>query len=183
MVDWYFGKMLEGRSRLSEQVDVFDELNMIVKEEQIDVIVMVGDVFDIVNLLVLVEQLFYESLFVFSDRGKCLIVVIVGNYDNFDCLFVVLLLIYENGIYLIGYLIIELFYIEVFLVGEFLVVGVLVYLFEVWLNEVFFDIFDEKLFCDYYDVKIRQVFEYMISWFCKDVVKVVVSYIYVVGGN
>lgn len=40
--DWHLGKTLEGRSRLSEQADVLDEMNTIVKDEQIDAIVMAG---------------------------------------------------------------------------------------------------------------------------------------------
>lgn len=47
--DWHLGKTLEGRSRLSEQADVLDEINTIVKDEQIDAIVMAGDAFDTVN--------------------------------------------------------------------------------------------------------------------------------------
>lgn len=68
--DWHLGKTLEGRSRLSEQADVLDELNTIVKDEQIDAIVMAGDAFDTVNPPALAEQLFYESLSALSDRGK-----------------------------------------------------------------------------------------------------------------
>lgn len=54
--DWHLGKTLEGRSRLSEQADVLDEINTIVKDEQIDAIVMAGDAFDTVNPPALAEQ-------------------------------------------------------------------------------------------------------------------------------
>lgn len=40
--DWHLGKTLEGRSRLSEQAEVLEELNTIVKEENIDAVIMAG---------------------------------------------------------------------------------------------------------------------------------------------
>ncbi len=40
--DWHLGKTLEGRSRLSEQAEVLEELNIIVKEENIDAVIMAG---------------------------------------------------------------------------------------------------------------------------------------------
>ncbi|MFF0881768.1 exonuclease subunit SbcD, partial [Bacillus velezensis] len=57
--DWHLGKTLEGRSRLSEQAEVLEELNTIVKEENIDAVIMAGDVFDTVNPPALAEQLYY----------------------------------------------------------------------------------------------------------------------------
>ncbi|WP_426982770.1 exonuclease subunit SbcD [Bacillus cabrialesii] len=181
--DWHLGKTLEGRSRLSEQADVLDELNTIVKEERIDAVVMAGDAFDTVNPPALAEQLFYESLSALSDRGKRPIVVIAGNHDNPDRLSAASPLTHEHGIYLIGYPTTEPLHIEVPSAGELLAVGALAYPSEARLNEVLSDTFDEKLLRDHYDVKIRQAFEHMTSRFRKDAVKVAASHIYVAGGN
>ncbi|WP_041339307.1 exonuclease subunit SbcD, partial [Bacillus subtilis] len=180
--DWHLGKTLEGRSRLSEQADVLDEINTIVKDEQIDAIVMAGDAFDTVNPPALAEQLFYESLSALSDRGKRPIVVIAGNHDNPDRLSAASPLTHENGIHLIGYPTTEPIHIEVPSAGELLAVGALAYPSEARLNEVLSDTFDEKLLRDHYDVKIRQAFEHMTSRFRNDAVKIAASHIYVAGG-
>lgn len=82
--DWHLGRTLEGRSRLAEQEAFIDELVEIVAKEQIDVVLMAGDVFDSVNPPAAAEQLFYESLARLSDKGRRPVAVISGNHDHPD---------------------------------------------------------------------------------------------------
>ncbi|MED4609974.1 exonuclease subunit SbcD, partial [Paenibacillus validus] len=65
--DWHFGRTLEGRSRLSEQEAFVDELAAIVRDQQIDLVLLAGDVYDSVNPPAAAEQLFYEALARLSD--------------------------------------------------------------------------------------------------------------------
>ena len=80
--DWHLGRMLEGRSRIEEQIKFIDELSMIVVDENVDLILIAGDVFDTVNPPAIAEELFYDALNRLSDGGKRGIVVIAGNHDN-----------------------------------------------------------------------------------------------------
>ncbi|MGM0796604.1 MAG: exonuclease subunit SbcD [Bacillota bacterium] len=181
--DWHLGKTLEGRSRLSEQAEVLEELNTIVKEENIDAVIMAGDVFDTVNPPALAEQLYYESLSALSDGGKRPVVVIAGNHDNPDRLAAASPLTNERGIHLIGYPRTEPVHIEVPSADELLAVAALAYPSEARLNEVLSDTFEEKLLRDHYDVKIREAFAHMCGLCRNDAVKIAASHIYVAGGN
>lgn len=181
--DWHLGKTLEGRSRLKEQEDFLDELARIVKDENIDAVVMAGDAFDTVNPPALAEQLFYESLSALSDKGTRPVVVIAGNHDNPDRLSAASPLTTDHGIYLIGYPKAEPIDIEVPSSGEILSIAALAYPSESRLNEVLSDTFDEKLLRDRYDEKIKQTFQHMSRKFKKGAVQIAASHIYVAGGS
>ncbi|WP_407305751.1 exonuclease subunit SbcD [Desulfosporosinus sp. SB140] len=60
--DWHFGRMLEGRSRIEEQIQFIDELCTIVEDEAVDLVLIAGDVFDTVNPPAIAEELFYDAL-------------------------------------------------------------------------------------------------------------------------
>ncbi|MGL4946102.1 MAG: exonuclease subunit SbcD, partial [Cetobacterium sp.] len=47
--DWHLGKKLEGQSRILEQKMFIDDLEKIVIEENIDCILLAGDVYDTYN--------------------------------------------------------------------------------------------------------------------------------------
>ena len=59
--DWHFGKNLEGNSRILEQRQFIDELSMICDNENVDLIVMAGDVYDNGNPSSSAEELFYKG--------------------------------------------------------------------------------------------------------------------------
>ena len=44
--DWHVGKRLMGRERLSEQAEVLDEIAQICDDEQIELVLIAGDIFD-----------------------------------------------------------------------------------------------------------------------------------------
>ena len=44
--DWHVGKRLMGRERLAEQADVLDEITRICEEENIELVLVAGDVFE-----------------------------------------------------------------------------------------------------------------------------------------
>lgn len=80
--DWHLGKYIGKYSRLSEQRQFIDELYSIAERENIDLIVISGDIFDTVNPPVPAERLFYEAMSLLTNGGKRPIVIISGNHDS-----------------------------------------------------------------------------------------------------
>ncbi len=80
--DWHLGRVLETYSRLPEQELFIAELDTICDEEEIDIILLTGDIFDTASPPAAAEELFYQSMKRLSKDGKRPIVVIAGNHDN-----------------------------------------------------------------------------------------------------
>lgn len=101
--DWHLGRNLEGRSRLPEQEQFIAELVDIVSEEDIQVILVAGDVFDTYNPSADAENLFYDALERLSGNGKRAVLAIAGNHDSPDRLRAANPLALQHGISLLGY--------------------------------------------------------------------------------
>lgn len=101
--DWHLGRSLEGRSRLPEQEQFLDELAEIAVKENIQTILVAGDVFDTYNPSADAENLFYDAMERLSDGGKRAVVVIAGNHDSPDRLHAANPLALKHGISLLGY--------------------------------------------------------------------------------
>lgn len=80
--DWHLGKKLEGQSRLNEQKKFIDALETIVDAENIDLILLAGDIYDTYNPSAEAEKLFFDSIKILSKNGEVGIVIIPGNHDN-----------------------------------------------------------------------------------------------------
>ncbi len=101
--DWHLGRSLEGRTRLPEQEQFIDELVYIATKEDIQLILVAGDVFDTYNPSAEAENLFYDALERLSDNGKRAIVSIAGNHDSPDRLHAANPLALKHGISLFGF--------------------------------------------------------------------------------
>lgn len=82
--DWHFGKTIEGRDRLPEQVAFVEELCGICVDEGIDLLLVAGDVFQSPNPSAAAEELFYYAIDKLADHGKRGVVIVAGNHDNPD---------------------------------------------------------------------------------------------------
>ena len=100
--DWHLGKPLEGNSRLAEQQQFLEELTDIIGEQQIDVLVIAGDVFDSVNPPAEAEKLFYRYLQRFIAAGCKAVVAVAGNHDQPERMSAAWGLAQELGVFLIG---------------------------------------------------------------------------------
>lgn len=80
--DWHLGKNIEGHSRLDEQRLFLKDFINICEEEQADMIIIAGDIYDNYNPSAMAEQLFYDTLKQLSRNGDCMTIVISGNHDN-----------------------------------------------------------------------------------------------------
>lgn len=101
--DWHLGRSLEGRSRLPEQVQWIDELITIVEEEDIQLILVAGDVYDTYNPSADAEALFFDAVERLSNGGRRAVVVIAGNHDSPERLHAANPLALKYGIALLGY--------------------------------------------------------------------------------
>ena len=100
--DWHLGKNLEGHSRLPEQALFLKDFVRVCDEEQPDLILIAGDVFDSYNPPAMAEQLFYDTLKQLSRHGECMTVIISGNHDNPERLTASGPLAREHGIVMAG---------------------------------------------------------------------------------
>ncbi|MCI8336373.1 MAG: exonuclease SbcCD subunit D [Peptococcaceae bacterium] len=100
--DWHLGKPLEGNSRIAEQQQFLSELTDLIREQQIDVLLIAGDVFDSVNPPAEAEKLFYRYLQRFISAGCKAVVAIAGNHDQPERMSAAWGLAQELGVFLIG---------------------------------------------------------------------------------
>ena len=101
--DWHLGKKLDGFSRLEEQILVMNEIVEIADEQQVDLVLIAGDLFDNFNPSVEAVELFYKTLKRLSNNGKRPVVAISGNHDSPSLIDAPDPLARECGIILIGY--------------------------------------------------------------------------------
>ena len=101
--DWHLGKKLDGFSRLEEQILVMNEIVEIADEQQVDLVLVAGDLFDNFNPSVEAVELFYKTLKRLSNNGKRPVIAISGNHDSPSLIDAPDPLARECGIILIGY--------------------------------------------------------------------------------
>lgn len=100
--DWHFGKTLDGRDRYEEQKQFVEELCYICEREQVDLVLVAGDVYQIPNPSAAAEELFYEAMVRLSAHGTRGLVIIAGNHDNPDRIMAPAQLAARHGIVLLG---------------------------------------------------------------------------------
>ena len=101
--DWHLGKRLENISRLDEQKDVLNEICMIAEAEQVDAVIISGDLFDTYNPSAEAVDLFYKTLKRLANNGKRAVIAIAGNHDSPDRIAAPDPLARECGILFAGY--------------------------------------------------------------------------------
>ncbi len=101
--DWHLGKRLDRFSRLEEQVSIMDEIVQIADEQNADIVLIAGDLFDNFNPSVEAVELFYKTLKRLSLNGKRPVIAIAGNHDSPNLINAPDPLARECGIILIGH--------------------------------------------------------------------------------
>ncbi|MGI6119695.1 MAG: metallophosphoesterase family protein [Desulfosporosinus sp.] len=202
--DWHLGRMLEGRSRIEEQVKFIDELCLIVEDEAVDLVLIAGDIFDTVNPPAIAEELYYDALNRLSAGGKRAVVAIAGNHDNPERLCAVSPLAVRNGITLYG-LPKEVLsptllaqsdqgkitrvaagrgWVELHIPGcpDPAIIALLPYPSESRLNEVLSENLDEEILRQEYSKRVMQLFSLFGRHFRPDAVNLGLSHLFVRGG-
>ena len=80
--DWHLGKRLEGFSRLKEQEAVLQEICDVADREQVQVVLIAGDLFDTFNPSTEAVELFYHFTKKLTNNGSRPVIAIAGNHDS-----------------------------------------------------------------------------------------------------
>lgn len=81
--DWHLGQQLNGWPRLTEHVAFFDWLANVVCTQEIDTLIVAGDIFDTQNPAPEVRSLFFHTIDRLRDlRPHLTTVIIAGNHDH-----------------------------------------------------------------------------------------------------
>jgi len=80
--DWHLGKMLIDQSREEEHALFLDWLLAVVKEQEIDAVILAGDVFDAATPPQSAQKRYFDFVSSLYRQGGCPLVVIAGNHDS-----------------------------------------------------------------------------------------------------
>lgn len=80
--DWHLGKRLENFSRLPEQEEVLGEICEIAEQQQVDAVLIAGDLFDTFNPSTEAIELFYKTVKRLAGNGQRAVIAIAGNHDS-----------------------------------------------------------------------------------------------------
>ncbi len=79
--DWHVGKAIRGASRADEHSDVLAEISQIAEREEVDLVIVAGDLFDSSSPTPEAERIVYRALLDLVSTGAQ-VAVIAGNHDN-----------------------------------------------------------------------------------------------------
>lgn len=194
--DWHLGKYLEKYSRIEEQEKFIDELEIICNNENIDLIIIAGDIYDTINPPVSAEKLFFKAMKRLSLNGKRPILIISGNHDSSSKLTSSSPLASEFGIIIQGepnsicntgkYDGFEITragegFFEIEINNEKAVFLTLPYPTEKNLNEVIFKDSTEQEQQKNFFQKIQDIFEKLSQNFKNDTINIIVTHLFVTG--
>jgi DNA repair protein SbcD/Mre11 len=101
--DWHLGKRLENFSRMEEQQAVLEEICEIADHEQVDAVMVAGDLFDTFNPPTEAVDIFYKFIKRLANKGQRPVIAIAGNHDSPDRIEAPDPLARECGIIFVGY--------------------------------------------------------------------------------
>lgn len=101
--DWHLGKRLDDFSRMEEQQAVLQEICEIAEREQVDAVLVAGDLFDTFNPPSEAVDLLYKTLKRLTGNGRRPVIAIAGNHDSPDRIEAPDPLARECGIIFAGY--------------------------------------------------------------------------------
>lgn len=197
--DWHLGKNLEGQSRMDEQEEFLKDFVKIVEDNNIDMVIIAGDVYDTSNPPSRAERMFYDTLKRLSRNGERLTLVIAGNHDNPDRLVAAGPLAMDHGIIMAGtpktvvqpgdygkHKVMDSGegYIEVEINGEKAVILTVPYPSEKRLNEVLYNDMDsDEDRLKSYSERINQLFSSLEKYYREDTINLVVSHLFAMGSE
>lgn len=101
--DWHLGKKLDFVSRIEEQVNVMEEICQIADNQNVDLVIVAGDLFDAFNPPTEAVELLYKTLKRLTNNGRRPVIAIAGNHDSPSLIDAPDPLARECGIIMIGY--------------------------------------------------------------------------------
>ena len=79
--DWHIGKRLMGRERLDEQSAALDEIVGICEREEVELVLVAGDIFDTYLPSAEAEDLFFSKIKAMAGEDRA-VLLISGNHDD-----------------------------------------------------------------------------------------------------
>jgi exonuclease SbcD len=79
--DWHVGKTLKGHSRLDEQENVLREIVRVAREQEVDAVLVAGDLYDSAAPSAPAQKLVVRTLMALAGAGAK-VVAIAGNHDH-----------------------------------------------------------------------------------------------------
>jgi exonuclease SbcD len=79
--DWHVGRNIRGRSRADEHQAVLAEIAQVARDEAVDAVLVVGDLFDVAAPTAEAERIVYSALLELAATGAT-VVVLAGNHDS-----------------------------------------------------------------------------------------------------
>jgi len=80
--DWHIGQTFKGESREEEHKKFFKWLRDVIKEENIDILIVAGDIFDVANPSNKALKLYYDFLFSLKELNLKKVIIVGGNHDG-----------------------------------------------------------------------------------------------------
>ncbi len=84
--DWHLGHSLYGKSRAKEHQAFIEWLLVLVEKEQIDLVIVAGDIFDTGTPPSYARQMYHEDLIIKMDALGCQLLILAGNHDSVSML-------------------------------------------------------------------------------------------------
>ncbi|MDZ4839450.1 MAG: exonuclease subunit SbcD [Bacteroidota bacterium] len=100
--DWHIGKRLEKFSRIDEQQQVFNHLCELANAQEVDIILVSGDLFDSYKPDIVSIKLWLNTLVKLTNGGKRVVVVVSGNHDAPEFIDVFSDLVLDRGIIVVS---------------------------------------------------------------------------------
>ena len=100
--DWHLGKKSDDLNRYEEHKDVLQQIVKISRDEQVDMVIVAGDIYDTFVPSSEAENLFYKTISELSNNGNTAVVVIAGNHDDPKRLSNAAVFASKFNIYLVG---------------------------------------------------------------------------------
>ena len=183
---------------MDEQEELLKDFINIVKENNIDLVIIAGDIYDNSNPPARAEKMFYSTLKQLSEDGERLILVIAGNHDNPERLSAVSPLAKEQGIIILGYPLSSTTeskykgfeiteagrgYLKLKIGGEKATIITLPDPSEKRLNDAIRNVDDENELQKNYSNKVGDIFRKLEENFEDDSINIAVSHLFVSGGD
>ena len=196
--DWHLGKYLENASRLEEQEKFLEDFKTVLDEENIDLVIIAGDIYDNSNPPAKAERLFYKTLKDITKNGQRMVLIISGNHDNPERLVAANPLAYEEGVIMLAtpksiaeigkcgqHNIIDAGegYVEIEIKGEKAVVLTIPYPSEKRLNEVIYEGLNDEDRAKSYVEKMKMLFSGLEDKYRRNTINLFVSHLFVIGGQ
>ena len=80
--DWHLGKKLDGYERIEEQKKFISDLLNIIENNEIDLLIVAGDIYDSPNPPIEAERIYYDFVKKIGALKKCAVIIIAGNHDS-----------------------------------------------------------------------------------------------------